>query len=135
MPYIQAAVEKANLAFGRNNIGNIDPAWFSPGQDLAMGMSLAAAANPATTARDNFTNEEQTMISRFPSAIKEAVRATIHSSLTDPVERVPVQFVWMPAYDFEVTITSVPGIPDSRGGISVLVKSRYATDLKIPGTE
>jgi hypothetical protein len=123
MPQFQAAVEKTNVALGRDNIENIDPAWFGEGQDLAMGVSLAAAANPKVGASANITAGEQGAIGTIPVALREAMRSAIHSALTDAAGRVPVQVLWMPAAAYEVTITSTPGVPGSIGGVSILLRS------------
>jgi hypothetical protein len=133
MPLFQAAVEKTNVALSRGNIDNVDPAWFGAGQDLGMAVSLAAAANPRVGAEATLTPDEQSAIATIPVGLREAMRAAIQSALQNEGGRVPVQVLWMPGYDYEVTITWTPGIAGSIGGVSILIKSRYISDLAIRG--
>lgn len=135
MPLYQAAVEKTNVALNRQNVANIHRGWFEQGTNLAVAMSQAASANPAAAANPNlnFTGAEQGVINAFPEVIKEVMRAAIYGALGNADGPLPVQLVWMPGYDFEVSITATPGVKNSIGGINMVLRTRYHTDLAIPG--
>ena len=54
-------------------------------------------------------------------------RAVVSSTLQrNP--RLPMTFTWMPGYDYELTISEVAGTPESPGGITVLLRTRYPAD-------
>lgn len=135
MPLYQAAVEKTNVALNRENVANIDRAWFAPGTNLAVAASQAAGANPATEANPNlnFTGTEQGVINGLPEVIKEVMRAAVYAALGNADGPLPVQLVWMPGYDFELSITATPGVKNSIGGVNMVLRTRYHTDLAIPG--
>jgi hypothetical protein len=129
MPYLQAIVEKSNSALNRANIANVQREWFAPGRSLSTAVTQAADAVPVHVPGMQFTGTEQAFIDAMPKAIQETIREAIYQALG---ENLPIQVLWMPAYDFEVSVTSVPGTAESIGGVSILVKTRYASDMKIP---
>lgn len=137
MPLYQAIVEKTNVALNRENVENINPAWFAPGTNLAIAASQAASINPAAEANPNlnFTSTEQGVINGLPEVIKEVLRAAVYAALGNNDGALPVQLVWMPGYDFEVSITAAPGIKNSIGGVNIVLRTRYHTDLAIPGVQ
>jgi hypothetical protein len=59
--------------------------------------------------------------------MREALRAIIYQALgtTPPTQ---ITFSWAPAYDYELTIWDAPNTRRTRGGITVLLKSRYPDD-------
>lgn len=73
------------------------------------------------------SDREMEFIRSFPESIKEALRAVIISAVTRD-NPIPVTVMWMPGYDYEVTISEAAGTPESIGGISVFVRTRYPAD-------
>ena len=68
------------------------------------------------------------MTSRAPGGISEALRATIHYALgTTPPTL--ITFAWAPSYDYEIDIWQAPDTETTKGGITVLFKSRYPDDV------
>ena len=63
----------------------------------------------------------------FLTAIIIGLRSIIHHALstTPPTQ---VTFAWAPGYDFEMTVWQAPDTKTTKGGITVLVKSRYPAD-------
>jgi hypothetical protein len=60
-------------------------------------------------------------------SLQEALRSTIYHALsTKPPTQ--VTFGWAPGYDYEVTIWHAPDTKKTKGGITVLIKSRYPDD-------
>jgi hypothetical protein len=61
--------------------------------------------------------------------MQESLRALVFHNLTER-EGGPIgmTFAWAPAYDWELGIWEAAGTPDSRGGITVLLNSRYPRD-------
>lgn len=66
-------------------------------------------------------------IDSWPSGIQAAIQAVIHHNLTRET-RVPVTVAWSPGYDFSVQIFDVTDTATSRGGITILLTSRYPAD-------
>ncbi len=69
----------------------------------------------------------QDYLEQLPGSIQEAFRSIVYYALsTDPPT--PITFAWAPGYDYELTIWYVPDTPPTRGGITLLLKSRYPND-------
>ncbi len=66
-------------------------------------------------------------LSTVPYIFTETVRSVAHHALSTKPPT-PVTFAWAPAYDFELTLWQAPDTAETRGGITVLVKSRYPDD-------
>jgi hypothetical protein len=124
MPKMQTTLGGLNAAFSATG----RPATVPKKEDFAPGTlvheALAAhGAEPGTPLHRALKNHLETL----PGAIKETLRATIYHALstTPPTH---VTFAWAPAYDHEITVWHAPDAEDTKGGITVLVKSRYPTD-------
>jgi hypothetical protein len=63
----------------------------------------------------------------MPRAIEAAIRGVLLANLAEGDNRRPITFAWVPAYDWEVTVWDVADAR-SRGGITVLLGSRYPDD-------
>lgn len=121
MPSAQRMVEVANEFWRRDNLGNIDRAWFLPRD--------RGAAGPTSdyTQRLARGNEfDLGVAGGFPPGMSEMLRALYLYNLDGP--RLGIQFVWMPAYDWELSVAECPGTPDSPGAFSVLIRGRYPRD-------
>jgi hypothetical protein len=63
-------------------------------------------------------------LANTPGGIAEALRATIHYALgTNPPTL--ITFAWAPSYDYELNIWQAPDTEATKGGITILFKSRY----------
>lgn len=111
MPQFQAMVERANMAFNRENLANVRRELFAPGA------SLSEAARTMGIAGDD---REEGFLRALQPAVKEGIRSAIYASITGSPP-IPVQFLWMPAGHEEVRTASVPGSSKSIGGTSVLL--------------
>ncbi len=111
MPTMQAMTSRANLKFGPDSIGTIDPAALQPGTDLpTQAMNLGIA----------MTKDEQAYLASFPPGLLEALRAALYSAVQ---RRLAVTFAWAPAYAHEMRIWDVADTTQSRGGMTVFVRS------------
>jgi hypothetical protein len=114
MPYMQAMVESANTALNRNNIGSFSTNQVAPGTTL----SGAVATIPGVVLGVN----AKAYLDSWPVGLQEVVRGAVYSAVA---RKLPVTFAWMAGYDFKVTITEAPGIPDSIGGMTILLESPF----------
>jgi len=92
---------------------------FAPGNPLAAGVVITkeAAIHESYAA----------YINDIPIGIQEAIRSVIYYALgTKPPTQ--ISFSWAPGYDYEVTMWQAPDTSKTRGGVTVLVKSRYPDD-------
>jgi hypothetical protein len=121
---MQAATSSMNSAFSPDAINEIDDdtaELFRP----AAGTSLSEALQ--RTPNTNLSDAVVAFIDGWPTALQAALQATIHHNLTREA-RVPITFAWTPGYDYSVSLHDVIDTDSSRGGITVLVTSRYPTD-------
>lgn len=124
MARLQTLLGELNFAFGRIGVQNntTERARFSPGErlDLALADLVAAEGSPDHYAFRNY-------VATLPGAIQETLRSTLYYALgTTP--RTFVTWAWAPAYDFEITVWQAPDSSATRGGITLLVRSRYPHD-------
>ncbi len=75
---------------------------------------------------------EPTQSGCFPAGLLEAVRALLAENARQE-EPLPVTVAWAPGYDDETTLWQVADTATSRGGITIMVRSRYADDRGGPG--
>ncbi|MEO8114788.1 MAG: hypothetical protein ABI655_10420 [Phenylobacterium sp.] len=121
MPAFQTVLGEFNVHMGQDKLGAL--AQRAP--QFAQGNALDL----------NFLVDEKTPLSRawksylaqVPPAIQEALRAVIHAALTS-TPPTQITFAWAPAYDYEMTIWQAPDTKMTKGGITVLFKSRYPDD-------
>jgi hypothetical protein len=121
MAAFQTVLSYLNLAFSRDNIvalaANRDS--FAPGKPLAAGLVIKEG-----TRLHGLWVE---YLAKLPGSFQEAFRSVVYYALsTEPPS--PITFAWAPGYDYELTIWHSPDTPPTKGGITVLLKSRYPTD-------
>jgi hypothetical protein len=124
MPKMQTTLAGLNTAFGETGLAATVArrADFAPDAPLhtALARHGAAEGTPLHHALRNH-------LSSLPGAISETLRATIHHALgTNPPTH--ITFAWAPGYDHEITVWQAPDTKDTKGGITVLIKSRYPDD-------
>ena len=121
MPGLQTVLGKLNTAFGREGIKKMaeNREKFAPGQPLAAGIVV--------TREMAVFDFDATFINAMPTSMQEAIRAIIYQALgtTPPTQ---ITFSWAPNYDYELTVWHAPDTRSTKGGITVLLKSRYPDD-------
>lgn len=122
MPMFEAYVAELNRRFGKDGIQELAKErreHFAPGRPLDLSF-LHAADSPLQRPWAGY-------IGQAPGSFQDAVRGIIHYALsTDPPT--PVTFAWAPGYDFELSLWHAADTRATRGGITVLLKSRYPDD-------
>ncbi|MFI4935622.1 MAG: hypothetical protein ACHP7N_13440 [Caulobacterales bacterium] len=122
MPVMQTALSVMNLRFSKANIDALvnERAQFEPGKPLD---SAKLFARPGTALYRAF----KAYFGQMPGGIRASLRAVIHHALstTPPTQ---VTFSWAPSYDWELSVWQAPDTKLTRGGITVLIKSRYPDD-------
>ena len=123
MPGLQSTTGYLNAAFGRENIRGIvgSRGAFAPGETLSKGLSsILDSHTPLFKALVPYVDS-------LPVIFQESMRSTIFYALsTAPPTQ--ITFAWAPGYDYELTIWQAPDTSATRGGITVLLKSRYPSD-------
>lgn len=117
MPIFHVVTEKLNHYFNRENIARMPEAQWAPGELLKVFEEMGIVQNETQAA----------FVLSMPDSLRAALRA-VYSSAVSRESKLPVQIVWLPGYDFELTVSESPGTPDSLGGISIVVRTRYPTD-------
>jgi hypothetical protein len=124
MPKMQTTLAGLNTAFSENGLPALaaDKDKFAPGQPLHTALAAHAATDGTPLHR-----AVRSHLEKLPGAISETLRATIHHALstTPPTH---ITFAWAPGYDHEITVWQAPDTADTKGGITVLIKSRYPDD-------
>ena len=122
MPHLQTILSHLNTAFSRDNIHNVVAKRhaFEHGKKLGSG---GVVVNDKMALRGDWVKYLQ----QIPEGLQEAVRAIIHHALgtTPPTH---ITFAWAPGYDYELSVWQAPDTRTSRGGITILIKSRYPDD-------
>ena len=121
MPGLQTVLGQLNSAFTREEIGKLveKKESFAPGKPLAAGVVV----QPQMALFKQWTE----YLNRIPRSMQEAIRSTIYHALsTSPPTQ--ITFAWAAGYDYELTIWDAPDTRQTRGGITILIKSRYPDD-------
>jgi hypothetical protein len=111
MPSMQAMVERLNMKFNRENISLVPEELLLPDADLVESAEKFGIANPGS---------EVDYLKTWPPGLLKAVQAALLSARQ---RSLPVQFVWVPAYQYEVNSWEVAGTRQSLGGMSMVLKS------------
>lgn len=124
MPRFQALVGGLNGAFSHEHIQKLanQRALFAPQQPLDEALATIVA-KPGTAMHRAF----KAYVAKLPGALSEAVRAALHYALSTSPPTL-VTFAWAPGYDYETTFWQSPDTKETRGGVTVLFKSRYPDD-------
>lgn len=124
MPRFQTLLSDLNTAFNRHQISKRVDRIDAFGPDRPLDEALAEiVSEPGSVEHRAFRN----YIRKIPPAIQEGLRSTIYSALrTSPPTL--ITYAWAPGYDFEATYWQAPDTDETRGGITILIKSRYPAD-------
>jgi hypothetical protein len=112
MPLYQALLSELNERFGPDRIAGLDPATFSEGVRLS---DLVSTTVPLLA----------TALDALPPAIHDSIRAVIRSAV---LRQLPITFAWAPGYDYRLSVWDVASSATSRGGLTVLIETRYPDD-------
>lgn len=121
MPMLQTVLSELNVHMGREKIRELAKRkdMFAPGTDPDYGFLMEAHPQLITA--------WQALLKDMPLGIRTGLRAIIHHALsTSPPTQ--VTFAWAPNYDYEMTVWQAPDTKTTKGGITVLIKSRYPDD-------
>ena len=121
MPAFQTLLAEINDCFGKNQIASLIARReaFAPGCALDV-KHFFEEQSKVVKALDKY-------VKQMPASFREMLRAIIYHALSSkPATR--VTFAWAPGYDYEVTMWDAPDTRTTKGGITVLIKSRYPGD-------
>jgi hypothetical protein len=127
MAAFQTVLSYLNVAFSKDNIVELATKRenFAPGRALAQG----AVVKEGTRLHKLWTD----YLAKMPPSFQETFRAIVYHALsTEPPT--PITWAWAPGYDYELSIWQSPDTPPTKGGITILMKSRYPSDPN-PATE
>jgi hypothetical protein len=127
MAAFQTVLSYLNIAFSKDNIVQLATQRenFAPGRALAQG----AVVKEGTRLHALWTD----YLAKMPPSFQETFRAIVYHALsTEPPT--PITWAWAPGYDYELSIWQSPDTPPTKGGITILLKSRYPSDPN-PATE
>ena len=123
MPEYQTLLGKLNRLFSRPDVIETRERreLFAPGKrlrDAAQGLGVMPSGASANWLA---------FLDLIPESLHEAIRAIVYSALSakDPVE---VTLSWAPGYDYELTVWQAPDTASTRGGITLLIRTRYPGD-------
>ena len=121
MPMFQTVLGELNVYMGREKIRELARRKdeFAPGKDPDYGFLMDA--------HPRLVQAWQAYLKEMPLGIRTGLRAIIHHALsTDPPT--PLTVAWAPGYDYEMTVWQSADSDLTRGGVTVLLKSRYPVD-------
>jgi hypothetical protein len=121
VPHLQTILGTLNTAFSKDNISKL----VAKKDEFAQGKPLAAGI--VIDQKMSLHGDWSKYLHRLPMAIQETIRSVIFQALSTSPPTL-ITFAWAPGYDYEVTIWQAPDTRTSKGGITVLIKSRYPDD-------
>jgi hypothetical protein len=121
MAGFQTVLSYLNSAFSRDNIQQLAEKrenW-APGRKLGQGAVIKEGTRLHALWMEH--------LGKMPPSFQEVFRSIVYHALsTEPPT--PITWAWAPSYDYELSIWQSPDTPPTKGGITVLMKSRYPTD-------
>ena len=123
MPALQNVLMYLNQAFNKKHIRQLAEhrEVFAPGTQLSAALQVIIDDDRA------LLEAVGPYVDQLPGACREAIRSVVYLALsTQPPTW--VTFAWAPGYDAEVTIWHAPDTRQTKGGVTILVKSRYPSD-------
>jgi len=121
VPMLQSILGELNYAFGRQGMKQTveHRESFAPGKPLDFSMIVG---------RDSKLHDSWVeYLERLPPSIKETLRSVVYQSLSTKPPTL-ITFAWMPGYDYELHLSQAPDTKTTRGGITILMRSRYPSD-------
>ena len=128
MPAYQLFLGAMNSRTTYDRIGEFDPVDFGPDRDLADVIrrlpDLDGLASPLQLQED-----VAAIVADMPPSIRNTIREVMRGAIE---RRVAVTFAWRPGYDYKIEVTESLDSSRTRGGITVLLESRYPDDRPPP---
>jgi hypothetical protein len=121
MPVLQTMLCELNVHMGKDKIKEFAKRkdMFAPGKEPDYSFLMAEHPRAVDAWHKHLGN--------MPLGIRTGLRAIIHHALsTEPPTQ--ITFAWAPGYDYEMTVWQAPDTKNTKGGITVLLKSRYPAD-------
>jgi hypothetical protein len=121
MPALQSVAVEINHAFSKREINKLVAIRekFAPGKPLDTSM-FVKKGTPLYKAWSEY-------VSSLPESFQDMLRGVIYHALsTKPATQ--ITFAWAPGYDYELSMWHAPDTRATKGGITVLIKSRYPSD-------
>jgi len=121
MPMMQTTLHGLNNSFSTTNLANTatQQAQFAHGQPYEQTLANMGSSDPV------LNRALRNYLQGMPGGISETLRSAIHYALGSNTN---VTFAWAPSYDWEITVWQAPDTAQTKGGITVLIKSRYPDD-------
>jgi hypothetical protein len=122
VPALQTLLNELNTHYSREGISKLVQRRqeFAEAGRLGVGL-LVKKGTPLQKAW-------QRALADFPGSFHVSIRAIINYALstTPPTQ---ITFAWAPHYDYELNVWQAPDTAETSGGITILIKSRYPTDV------
>jgi len=122
MPIFQTVLNKLNDRFHGQpllDLANQHKDAFAPGKPLAAGIIVPKG--------DPLFDEWRDFLDAMPGGFKDSLRNILHYAL-NTAPPTAVTFAWAPGYDCELTLWQAPDTQTTKGGITILVRTRYPAD-------
>lgn len=116
MPVMQRMAVRFNQTFGETTDYGED---FAPGTSIVESMQRLGVIE---------SDAEASFWQAIPGGILESMRALLHHNSQREGGPVSVTIAWMPGYDYELSVIEAPGTPVSKGGITIILRTRYPLD-------
>ena len=125
MPALQAMAGRVNQHFNFDNIGETKEQIATQLADTTI--PLSQIAQQLDVAR---TPAEIAELDKPPRGIAAGIRAVLSDNFAREGDPWEVQFVWEPSYDYKLTVHEAGPSNISRGGISIILGTRYPDDAR-----
>jgi hypothetical protein len=125
MPAREGTVFKLVDAFGPANINQTaaNAAAFAPGRPLSADVFYKRGSKE----HDGLN----AYLARMPSAVKEAIRTTLHHALKSSPP-IPIVFMYRPAYYFAASVAQWPATDQREGAIALTIEGPFPDDPNSP---
>ena len=114
MPHLEAIIASGNSLLNRENIGKL--------RDIEIPTS-GTFPGEAFEQLDVAAPEHIEQLKRWPEGTRAVLRAALQSAIKREPDPIPVTLAWMPAYDYEITVSESRGVTGTT--MTILLRGPY----------
>lgn len=114
MPHVEAVIGRGNWLLTREKIGEL--------RDIEM-PTTGPIPDEFFSKLDIATPEQIEQLKRWPEGARAVLRAALYSAIKRDPEPVPVTLAWVPAYDYDITVSEARGVTGTT--MTILLRGPY----------
>ncbi len=114
MPHLEAVIGRGNGLLTRDNIGGL--------RELEI-PTTGPIPDEFLEQLEIATPEEMEVLKQWPDGVRAVLRGALYSAIKREPDPIPVTLAWVPAYDYEITVSEARGVTGTT--MTILLRGPY----------